>query len=108
MIGITLSNLFVGFALVAIHQPMMIILIGTHNISRSTLISSPVTSHPCQSRISGDSALCNLDFTRRELEEMASEVYDAKDPDIETELYDEHEQDDNDSADEYILTYAVM
>ena len=48
------------------------------------------------------------DFTRRELEEMASEVYDAKDPDIETELYDEHEQDDNDSADEYILTYAVM
>ena len=38
---------------------------------------------------------------------MASEVYDAKDQDIETELYDEHEQDKNDSADEYILTYVI-
>ena len=46
------------------------------------------------------------DFTRLELEEMASEVYDAKDQDIENEFYDEHEQDENDTADEYILTFV--
>ena len=37
---------------------------------------------------------------------MASEVYDAKDPKIENDYYDEHEQDKNDHADEYIFTFV--
>ena len=41
-----------------------------------------------------------------EIEEMASEVYDAKDPKIENDYYDEHEQDKNDHADEYIFTFV--
>ena len=45
------------------------------------------------------------DFTRHELEAMESEVYDAKDPDIENELYDEHEQDES-TEDEYMITFV--
>ena len=45
-------------------------------------------------------------FTRREMEEMASEVYDATEQEIKNEFYDDNEQDENDDVDEYILSFV--
>ena len=45
-------------------------------------------------------------FTQHELEELASEVYDEKDQEIENKLYDDNKQDKNDPADEYTITFV--
>ena len=48
-------------------------------------------------------------FSRRGLEileELASAVYNAKEQERENEFYDDNEQDENDDADEYILTFV--
>ena len=44
--------------------------------------------------------MCPWNFTQHELEELASEVYDEKDQEIENELCDDNEQDENVPADE--------